>query len=120
MTPEEKRELAKKAGTMIRMRRNMIGLTQKEAAERLGWSQSKYHLLESGKRPGTSLATYVEVCRELGISMMDVIGEDRHPGDLRTDDLDVLAIAKNLRRHREAYDLWLWVGKRFIMPEKRE
>ena len=61
-------------GTILRERREHMGLTQTEAAELAGISNSFLCQLESGARAGRSVATVAKLASALGLRLDALVG----------------------------------------------
>lgn len=59
----------------IRLRelREARGLTQVELADAIGVSQKTISLLESGRKPRADLDQLTDLCRELGVTMAELV-----------------------------------------------
>lgn len=66
-------------GAFVRTRRRALGLTQTDLAERLGWSQERVSVLESGKYGMPSLHALALLATGLEISLADVIEAVGYP-----------------------------------------
>jgi signal transduction histidine kinase len=60
-------------GAYIREQRTRLGLTQIQLADRVGWSQERISILESGKYGMPSLPGLVRLADALGVSTLDII-----------------------------------------------
>tara|TARA_R110000772_G_scaffold240074_1_gene352217 strand:- start:180 stop:443 length:264 start_codon:yes stop_codon:yes gene_type:complete len=56
----------------IRMRRKSLGLTQKDLADKLGWSRDKYARMEGNKARITFINAY-RISSALGLGLSDAI-----------------------------------------------
>ena len=56
---------------ILKSRRALLGLTQVEAAEKLGMNIKSYNLKENGKR-GFSLEETIKISKLLGLSLSEV------------------------------------------------
>ncbi len=68
------RELSLRIGTLLRELRKERGLTQRGAADRVGWPQPKLSLLEQGRLDFGALELVVGLARELGVDPAEVLG----------------------------------------------
>ena len=61
-------------GAKIRQRREQLGLSQQELAQRLGMTQARISEIESGARPHVNLINLRNLARTLGVSADYLIG----------------------------------------------
>mgnify|MGYP003977541375 CR=1 FL=1 len=59
----------------IRMRRKSLGLTQKDLADKLGWSRDKYARMEGDRARITFINAY-RISSALGLGLSDAINLD--------------------------------------------
>lgn len=57
----------------VKSRREAAGLTQAEAAERAGWSQSRWADFERGRFASPGLETYRRAAEALGCKLADIL-----------------------------------------------
>lgn len=81
------RELSVRIGVLLRELRKDRGLSQRAAAERVGWPQPKLSLLEQGRLDFGALELVVGLADELGVAPAEVLatalgeaGPDARPG----------------------------------------
>lgn len=70
--PAFERELTNLRQALV-IRRNMLGLSQRELADRIGIPQSALSELETGKTASPSLLTYVRWCAALSAEVSIVV-----------------------------------------------
>ncbi len=73
-------------GKVLRHRATVLGLSDSEVARRLGLSQARYHnYVADVTEP--DLATFVRICRTLGVSPNEALGYDVRVSSPTGDDL---------------------------------
>ena len=73
-------------GKVLRDRATVLGLSDSEVARRLGLSQARYHnYVADVTEP--DLATFVRICRTLGVSPNEALGYDGRAPSPTGDDL---------------------------------
>jgi transcriptional regulator with XRE-family HTH domain len=72
MENEEAEEVREAFATVLRQRRNALGVSQEELAHRAGLAMRYVSLLETNKRQPT-ISTMWSLCQALGVSMTDFV-----------------------------------------------
>lgn len=57
--------------------RNSHGLTQEEAANKIGMKQQSYQKIESGKAADIKISTLTTICKEFGVSADWLLGLEK-------------------------------------------